>query len=62
VSPRILPKTHPLVVEGTLNAVTIETDMAGEITMIGKGAGSVETASAIIGDLMFIRDHYAGRH
>lgn len=62
VSPRILPKAHPLVVEGTLNAVTIETDMAGEITMIGKGAGSVETASAIIGDLMFIRDHYAGRH
>ena len=62
VSPRILPKTHPLVVEGTLNAVTIETDMAGEITLIGKGAGSVETASAIIGDLMFIRDQYAGRY
>lgn len=62
VSPRILPKSHPLVVEGSLNAVTIETDMAGEITFVGKGAGSIETASAIIGDLMFIRDQYAGRH
>lgn len=58
VSPRIIPKTHPLVVEGTLNAVTVETDMAGEITFIGKGAGSMETASAIIGDILHIRDRY----
>ncbi len=58
VSPRILQKSHPLVVEGTLNAVTVETDMAGEITLIGKGAGSIETASAVIGDLIFIRDRY----
>ncbi|MFA5222372.1 MAG: homoserine dehydrogenase, partial [Methanoregula sp.] len=56
VSPRIIEKNHPLVTEGTLNALTLETDMAREITMIGRGAGSVETASAIIGDLMFIRD------
>ncbi|HUU76358.1 MAG TPA: homoserine dehydrogenase [Methanoregulaceae archaeon] len=62
VAPRILPWTHPLVVEGSLNAISIKTDMAGEITLIGKGAGSVETASAIIGDLIFIRDSHAGRH
>jgi len=55
VAPRILPLSHPLVVGGTLNAITIETDMAGEITLIGKGAGSVETASAIIGDLLYIK-------
>ena len=61
VSPRIIPKNHPLVVGGTLNALTIETDMAKEITMIGRGAGSVETASAIIGDLLYIREHYGGR-
>jgi len=61
VSPRIIEKSHPLVVEGTLNAVTIETDMAKEITLIGKGAGSIETASAIIGDLLFIRDCYVER-
>ncbi|OPX71193.1 MAG: homoserine dehydrogenase [Methanoregulaceae archaeon PtaB.Bin108] len=62
VAPRLLPITHPLVVEGTLNAITIETDMAGEITLIGKGAGSVETASAILGDLLCIRDIHEGSH
>jgi homoserine dehydrogenase len=61
VSPRILSKNHPLVVEGTLNALTIETDMAKEITLIGRGAGSTETASAIIGDLLCIRDRYVQR-
>ena len=61
VSPRILNKNHPLVNEGTLNALTFETDMAKEITLIGRGAGSVETASAIIGDLLYIRDRYVQR-
>ena len=35
--------------------------MAKEITLIGKGAGSIETASAIIGDILYIRDHYGKR-
>lgn len=61
VSPRIIEKNHPLVVDGTLNALTLETDMAKEITLIGRGAGSIPTASAIIGDLLYIRDRYGGR-
>ena len=61
VSPRIIEKNHPLVFDGTLNALTLETDMAKEITLIGRGAGSVETASAIIGDLLYIKDRYDGR-
>jgi len=61
VSPRILEKSHPLVTQGTLNALTLETDMAKEITLIGRGAGSVETASAIIGDLLYIRERYVQR-
>jgi homoserine dehydrogenase len=61
VSPRIIEKSHPLVVNGTLNALTLETDMAKEITLIGRGAGSIETASAIIGDLLYIKDRYDGR-
>ena len=61
VSPRIIPRNHPLLVEGTLNALTVVTDMAGELTFIGKGAGSIETASAVIGDLLYIRERYAGR-
>ncbi|MBN1165836.1 MAG: homoserine dehydrogenase [Methanospirillaceae archaeon] len=54
ISPRIIPKNHPLVVKGTLNAITISTDMAGDLTFIGKGAGSIETASAILGDILYI--------
>ncbi len=61
VSPRIIEKNHPLVFDGTLNALTLETDMAKEITLIGRGAGSIETASAILGDLLYIRDRYDGR-
>jgi len=61
VSPRIIRKNHPLVVEGSLNAISIETDLAKEITLIGKGAGSIETASAIIGDLLFIAERYGRR-
>ncbi len=61
VSPRLIEKSHPLVVDGALNALTLETDMAKEITLIGKGAGSIETASAIIGDILYIRDHYGKR-
>jgi homoserine dehydrogenase len=62
VSPRLIRKDHPLVFEGTLNAITIKTDMAGEITLIGKGAGSVETASAVIGDILYITSGYVRRH
>jgi len=58
VSPRLISKTNPLVVSGTLNAVTVETEYAGAITFIGRGAGSVETASAILADLLFITDKY----
>lgn len=58
VSPRLISKENPLVVSGTLNAVTVETEYAGAITFIGRGAGSVETASAILSDLLFIADQY----
>ncbi len=62
VSPRIIPKNHPLVVQGSLNAIIVRTDIAGDLVFIGKGAGSMETASAVIGDILFIRDRYAGSH
>ncbi|MBE6507289.1 MAG: homoserine dehydrogenase [Methanocorpusculum parvum] len=58
VSPRLLPEDDPLVLSETLNAVTVETEYAGDVTFIGRGAGSVETASAILSDLLFIYDKY----
>lgn len=58
VSPRLLPEDDPLVLSETLNAVTVETEYAGDVTFIGRGAGSVETASAILSDLLYIHDKY----
>lgn len=55
VSPRLVPLNHPLAIYGTLNALEIETDLAGEVFVIGRGAGSIETASAIISDLICLR-------
>lgn len=54
VSPRLVPKEHPLAVQGTLNAALLQTKLAGDIVIIGKGAGSVETASAILSDMLYI--------
>lgn len=59
VAPMSIPRNHPLNVGGTLNALTFHTDLAGEITLIGKGAGGTETASAVLRDLIDIRKAYA---
>ncbi len=55
VKPTEIPKTSPLCVSGVLNAVTFSTEYAGEQTIIGKGAGGIETASAVLRDLLDIR-------
>ncbi|MBU4299220.1 homoserine dehydrogenase [Patescibacteria group bacterium] len=57
VAPRLVPKDNPLNVRGTLNVVTIKTDLAGNITILGKGAGPIETASAILSDILGIYKH-----
>jgi Homoserine dehydrogenase len=54
VSPRLVPIGHPLSVSGTLNVASIQTDLAGEITVTGRGAGSIETASAMLSDIISI--------
>lgn len=54
VSPRLLPRRHPLAIEGTMNAALIRTDLAGDVVVMGKGAGKYETASAIVSDLVEI--------
>ncbi len=51
-SPRLVPIGHPLAVGGTLNVASIQTDLAGTVTIIGRGAGSIETASAILSDIV----------
>ena len=54
VSPRLVKKNSPYAVEGTLNMATIKTDLANDVTVVGKGAGSVETASAMLTDIINI--------
>ncbi|MDR1691075.1 MAG: homoserine dehydrogenase [Candidatus Methanoplasma sp.] len=56
VAPRLIPKGHPLSITGTLNAAQVVTDLAGPITVSGRGAGRIETASAILSDLVSIMD------
>ncbi|WP_018131003.1 homoserine dehydrogenase [Effusibacillus pohliae] len=52
VGPRLLPFTHPLArVNDVFNAVTISSDVVGDLTFIGKGAGEYPTASAVLEDL-----------
>ncbi|MDI6811736.1 MAG: homoserine dehydrogenase [archaeon] len=54
VAPRLVPQDDPLNVGGTMNVATIKTDLAGDITVIGKGAGPIEAASAILSDIISI--------
>ena len=54
VSPRLVKKNSPFAIDGTLNLATVTTDLADDITVMGKGAGSLETASAMLTDLINI--------
>jgi homoserine dehydrogenase len=61
VSPRMVPAGHPLSIGGTLNIVQLITDLAGEITVAGRGAGRKETASAILSDLLALMSDGRGK-
>jgi homoserine dehydrogenase len=61
VKPTEIPKTNPLCVSGVLNAVTFFTEFAGEQTLVGRGAGGMETASAVLRDLLDIRHNLANK-
>ena len=63
VRPALLPKTHPLAaVSDAFNAVFINGDAVGEIMLYGRGAGSMPTASSVVGDLMsVVKESEAGR-
>jgi homoserine dehydrogenase len=55
VFPCFLYSHHPLApVEGPFNAVMVEAPAITEITMSGPGAGGIETASAVLGDVVSI--------
>jgi len=61
VMPTEISKHDPLCVSGVLNAVTYNSEFAGEETIIGRGAGGPETASAILRDLLDIKHSLADK-
>jgi homoserine dehydrogenase len=53
VHPTMVPKVASLAqVMGVTNAVTIDADAVGQLTLIGPGAGGSATASAVIADIV----------
>lgn len=61
VEPTEISRHDPLSVGGVLNAVTFVSEFAGEETIIGRGAGGMETASAILRDLLDIKQSLASK-
>ncbi len=55
VKPCFVKRDHPLAaVNDAFNAVFLDTNCAGDMNIMGRGAGSLPTASAVVGDLINI--------
>jgi homoserine dehydrogenase len=55
VRPALVDRHHPLAaIEGAFNAVMLQGDAIREITLEGPGAGGIETASAVVADMVSV--------
>ncbi|MBC8488605.1 MAG: homoserine dehydrogenase [Bacteroidetes bacterium] len=55
VAPEMVDISHPLAgVMGATNALTFTTDLLGDVTIVGPGAGKIETGFSILTDLLAI--------
>jgi homoserine dehydrogenase len=55
VGPALVDRSHPLAaVDGPFNAVMLQGDAIREITLEGPGAGGLETASAVVADMVSV--------
>ena len=55
VQPAFIPAAHPLsTVKNEFNAVFLKGNAVGELMLYGKGAGSLPTGSAVLGDIIHI--------
>ncbi len=55
VEPLELPLSEPLArIDGAMNAITLETDTLSSVTIIGPGAGRLETGQGLLSDLLAI--------
>ena len=64
VHPAMIPSSHPLAsVTEAYNAVFVEGDAVGQLMFYGKGAGSLPTGAAVVGDLVdVVRNRAQGAH
>ena len=61
VHPALVPEDVMIAkVDGVLNAVEIDTDLAGRVLFHGRGAGSMPTTSAVVADILDIARNVAG--
>jgi homoserine dehydrogenase len=55
VHPALIPAAHPLAsVRESFNAVFVEAEAVGDLMFYGRGAGSLPTASAVLGDIVTV--------
>lgn len=55
VAPEMVPLSHPLAgVMGATNALTFTTDLLGDVTVVGPGAGRIQTGFALLTDILAI--------
>lgn len=55
IQPTRLPVTHPLAnISGATNAITYTTDLLGNVTLVGLGAGRLPTGFGLLADLLNI--------
>ena len=62
VAPMILPKDHLLAgVNDVFNAVMVKGDNVGDVVFVGRGAGKLPTASAVVADVIDAAKHLNAR-
>lgn len=62
VRPTRLSLSHPLAgVGGATNAITYSSELLGDVTLIGPGAGRVETGYALLGDILALHRRRSSR-
>jgi homoserine dehydrogenase len=62
VSPERLPLSNLLAnINGPTNALTLSTDVLGKVTIVGPGAGKLETGYALLNDLLEINKRLESR-
>jgi len=61
VSPEKVPLTDVLArIGGALNALTFDTDVLKEVTIVGRGAGGIEAGYALLSDMLAINRYLGG--